>query len=235
MVVYLIGGLVVFVGLIILARWFVSAEPRTVLRALRNAALVLLALFVGLMAVTGRWQLLPMLLLLLLPWFNRFNVFRNMRKNASGPTPGGTSDVETDFLHMTLDHDTGTMTGAVRAGRFAGRRVEELALGEVLALHRECAADPQSLSVLEAYLDRQFGDRWREAASAARTGDGAGGDGQMTADEAYKVLGLEPGASRDDIERAYRRMMQNFHPDRGGSDYLAAKINQAKNLLLGMH
>jgi hypothetical protein len=94
-------------------------------------------------------------------------------------------------------------------------------------------ADEQSASVLEAYLDRRFGDQWREQVAGERPPPGgAGGTGQMTREEAWEVLGLEPGAKESDIIEAHRRLMQKLHPDRGGSTYLAAMINQAKDLLL---
>ena len=54
----------------------------------------------------------------------------------------------------------------------------------------------------------------------------------MSIDEAMEVLGLKPGYSKEDVKQAHRRMMQKVHPDRGGSDYLAAQINQAKDILL---
>lgn len=80
--------------------------------------------------------------------------------------------------------------------------------------------------------------RWRGEAAPAE--DGRAGrrppppdTGPMTVDEAYRVLGLEPGADDAAIREAYRRLMVRMHPDQGGSTYLAAKINQAKDLLLG--
>jgi len=55
----------------------------------------------------------------------------------------------------------------------------------------------------------------------------------MSRDEAYEVLGLHPGASETDIKEAHRRLMRGAHPDAGGSDWLAARINQARDILLG--
>jgi len=54
----------------------------------------------------------------------------------------------------------------------------------------------------------------------------------MTKDKAYNVLGLKPGATKEEIITAHKKMMQKVHPDRGGSDYLAAEINTAKDILL---
>jgi curved DNA-binding protein CbpA len=55
----------------------------------------------------------------------------------------------------------------------------------------------------------------------------------MTREEAFAVLGLAPGASEDDIQSAYRRLMRAAHPDSGGSDWLAARINEARDVLVG--
>ncbi len=134
---------------------------------------------------------------------------------------------------MSLDHDTGRMDGEVIAGTFSGRRIGELGLEELLALVAECErADPSSVSILESYLDREHGDAWREARRGGGEGRPSGGTAEMTVDEALEVLGLEAGASHDDIVAAHRRLMQKLHPDRGGSGFLAAQINRAKDLLL---
>ena len=136
---------------------------------------------------------------------------------------------------MSLDHDSGTMDGEVLRGRFAGRRLSDLDVAQLIDLLAECrGADGQSASVLEAYLDRTWGPDWRKN-EGAETGDQEGPlpNGGMTTAEAYEILGLQPGASEETIIEAHRRLMQRLHPDRGGSTYLAAKINQAKDLLLG--
>jgi DnaJ-domain-containing protein 1 len=138
---------------------------------------------------------------------------------------------------MRLDHDSGAMSGRVLEGQFQGRALDSMNLDELLALHAECRIDEQSVAVLEAYLDREQPDEWRERyrASGGRPGeDGAARpDSRMSREEAYQVLGLDPGATDEEIVAAHRRLMQKLHPDRGGSTFLAAKINQAKELLMG--
>ena len=165
--------------------------------------------------------------------FQTFNTIRaftsRMKAGASpGPTPGRTSEVETAFLHMRLDHDTGEMDGAVLRGRYEGCALRELGLEDLLALLDECRTDRQSVAVLEAYLDRIHED-WRES----RGPPPGASSGEMSESEARAVLGLGPEATREEIVEAHRRLIQRLHPDRGGSDYLAAKLNAAKDLLLG--
>jgi hypothetical protein len=90
--------------------------------------------------------------------------------------------------------------------------------------------------LLETYLDGRF-PVWREDPDA-RGGEGLGvppGTGAMTKQEAYKILGLEAGATAADIRKAHRRLMQRLHPDLGGTSFLAARINEAKDVLLTNH
>lgn len=163
---------------------------------------------------------------------NMFKGFRNSMKGAAGPSAGNASDVETRFLRMSLDHDTGAMDGIVLEGAYRGRRLAELALDELRDLLAVCRAqDPQSATVLEAYLDRVHGDAWRDAFHGAGADHGKDTT-LMTPTEAREILGVGADASREDIVEAHRRLMQKNHPDRGGSTYLAAKINQAKEVLL---
>ncbi|WP_300300818.1 DnaJ domain-containing protein [Ferrovibrio sp.] len=151
---------------------------------------------------------------------------------------GQQSQVETAWLRMQLDHATGRMHGEVLQGRFAGRMLASLSFEDLILLLRDCrAADNQGAALLEAYLDRSIGEDWREKAARGDPGeaaDGAGhGGGALTREQALDILGLQPGATPADIRAAHRRLMKKFHPDQGGSTYLAAQINRAKDLLLG--
>src|SRR6266404_7607908 len=145
--------------------------------------------------------------------------------------------VATPFLRMNLDHDTGSMEGTILRGRFAGMRLEELAPADLLALLRECRAeDEEGARLLEAYLDRVRPD-WRDELAGERTAGAGRGNarptsGDMSVEEAYAILGLSSGADADAIKEAHRRLMVKLHPDHGGSDYLATKINRARDVLL---
>ena len=154
--------------------------------------------------------------------------------NKGGETPGRRSQVRSAWLDMELDHDSGGMTGTVRAGPHAGRTLDSLGPADLAGLMRDCLAqDPDGARLLEAYLDRRA-PGWRE--DAERHGHagqgGASGPGAMSQKEAYEILGLEPGASAEAIREAHRSLMKRIHPDTGGSAGLAARVNQAKDVLL---
>lgn len=226
---FLIGVILLAVAWMVL-RWFAEADPKQLVRA----GQVVLAIVGGAVALwfvaTGKAADAVVLATTLVPFFVRWKALWTRMRNAAGPKPGGSSGVETAWLRMSLDHASGAMDGTVLRGALRGRRLGELSLAELRTLAAECRGDADSVSLLEAYLDRLH-PGWR---TAERPGDSpASGSAAMSRDEAWRVLGLEPGASQAAIREAHRRLMKKLHPDQGGSDYLAAKINQAKDLLLG--
>ena len=205
----------------------------------RSAAIGIVTL--GLMYLSTRFHW-SFLLFGLAPLLPRLMVALNRAKAARGPTPGSTSRVETGRLRMTIDHDTGELTGEVLGGTYQGRTLDSLPRAELLALLSEYRReDPESARLLEAYLDRRLGADWRDGdedpaggTRGARDGSGTGaGEFPMTAAQALEILGLGPDATREAIVSAHRRLIQKLHPDRGGSGYLAAQINRAKDILLG--
>jgi len=142
----------------------------------------------------------------------------------SRKTPGETSRVATSLLSMELDHDTGHIDGVVLSGPLRGRKLSSLSDAELRSLHvLSSGTSDQSRALLEAWLDRAKPE-WRQSWAPA--------GGGKSREEAYSILGLKPGAGADDIRAAHRRLMKKFHPDHGGSDEFAAKINQAKDILL---
>ncbi len=237
---WLILAIAVILGLYLVARWWVQAEPRQILQALRWTGAVVGVVLLATIALSGRWSWLPALLFPAIPWLVRLRALNTMRKNARGPRRGQASQVSTRFLNMELDHDSGEMTGEITDGQFVGRNLGDLTLGELIELWRECAKeDEQSRLVLENYLDRGHPE-WRSVAGAGPREETAGARSEspwtktgMSAEEACEILGVEPDATPQDIETAYRRVMKSAHPDHGGSDWMAAKVNQAKDVLLG--
>jgi DnaJ-domain-containing protein 1 len=149
-------------------------------------------------------------------------------------TRGQASRVRSAFLEMELDHDTDAIRGRIISGAYAGTSLDALELSVLIALQSEF--DPESGSLLVAYLDRRD-PRWREYAQAGPTaGQGAArSTGKMSEQEAYQILGLQPGASREEISRAHHALMKKLHPDQGGSTYLAARVNEAKEVLTRRH
>ncbi len=235
----LLLGLAILVALGLAGRWFLHAEPKAVATAVRWIALgggALLGLF--LLVRVGTAVLFPIVLTTLFLLRRRRGLFGARGFAGFGgrttPSPGQTSEVETATLQMALDHDSGEMQGTVLRGRFEGRELEGMSFRELIQLLAECHAnDEQSVSLLETYLDREQGPDWRDHAKEEGAPGGATAGAPITKSEAYDVLGLKPGASPEDVKEAHHRLMLKMHPDQGGSTYLASKINQAKDLLLG--
>ena len=183
------------------------------------------AALTGLLVVAR--QLLPTLIRL-------FPMLASLRsKGSTGPGAGQTSTVVTDILRMHLDHDSGALSGEVLKGSYREWLLEEMNREQLQELYRYCQAeDPDSVQLLDSYLKQRFPDQ-EPFGAAGGNGPSPSDSSSMSREEALAVLGLGAGASDEDIVTAHRRLMQKLHPDRGGNDYLAAKINQAKDFLLG--
>lgn len=234
---FLVAGIVLLVLLLVAGRAFIAADPAKLgrfltwflltLGAAGGAVIIVLLVmsdrFIPALAAAG--GVAPIVMRGLAQW--------RRARGAAKSAGGGSSEVETDLLRMSLDHDTGAMSGTVKRGPFAGRRLDELSQAELLALWRQCRIEDEvSTRLIEAYLDRLRPD-WREAASdAAGTGNTGAATAAMTREEAYAILGLAPGADAAAVKDAHRRLMMKLHPDQGGSTYLAAKINRAREILL---
>ena len=235
---FLLGGLAILGGFLLLVYLFANADPARLARNLKWAGIAVAAVAVTALVLLPPAREFAALLFPLAMSMPLLSRLRRIVDRYRAPAGGQTSTVTTAFLRMSLDHDTGSMSGTVLRGQFAGLRVEELGVGDLLALLRECRAeDEEGARLLEAYLDRLHPD-WRDELSGGRASGGTGGGGTHSAgadvsvEEAYAILGVKPGATPEQIKEAHRRLMVKLHPDHGGSDYLATKINRARDVLL---
>ena len=222
-------GAIALVLLLLVINWAANADAVTVRKFGRYMGAVLLAAIGVFLAARGLFGVAGPLLLA------AFLLATGVRLPGMGggqKTKGQASQVETTHLRVVLDHDTGTMDGEVLMGQFAGRMLNEMDRDDLTTLYDELMADDtEGARLLDAYLGRRFQGEWQEEAASDSTGSTP--SGPMTREEALEILGLKDGASTSDIKAAHRRLMKKFHPDQGGSTYFAARINQAKDLLLG--
>ena len=224
---------------LVLALWavnaFSKADPKQAARVLRSIGGGAALLFAAFLLFRGEFGVaIPVGLfgLGLLGWVTLWPAALGARTQKS---TGQASRVSTTFLEMQLDHDSGAMHGRILAGRFEGVALDALDTATLAALFNEFDSDSRAL--LAAYLDRRD-PGWREHAqgdAAAGSGRGPPSSGKMTEQEAYQILGIEPGAGAQDITRAHRTLMKKLHPDQGGTTYLAARVNEAKDVLLRRH
>ncbi len=238
----LIVGVVAVIVLYSLLQMFRAANPVVLARALKiGGGIVALAVaaFTGIKGELAVAVPLGIFGAGLLGWSpfgpSGFGNIGGIFGRANTPrSPGQSSRVRSQFLDMVLDHDSGELSGQIVTGPYAGRSLSEFDLPELMAMAP--SFDAESVSLLESYLDRRF-PAWRQDAqgNAARGQRRAPASGKMTDEEAYQILGLQPGAGRDEIGRAHRALMKKLHPDQGGSTYLAARVNEAKETLLRTH
>ncbi len=226
MLVYAALGFTVLGLLYLAAQWFVTLPARQIAQALTTFAAVFSALASTGLLLTGRLGLAIVTISATMMALRALR--RSPRSTPADQAAGTASTVETELLSMRLDHATGEVEGLVRRGPHAGRELGTLGLRALVLLLEEARRDdPPSVPLLEAYLDRRQPD-WREQRETP-------GATSATMDErtALAILGLLPGATPAQIKAAHRALMAKLHPDHGGSAYLAAQLNQARDLLLG--
>ena len=158
--------------------------------------------------------------------------FRQPGFTARSESAPNISEAKTDDLNIRLDHKTGEMSGGVLAGKFNGRTLESLTEAEIVDFYNSVSDDSKRL--LSAYIQR-----YHPNLSTASTGDQSAGAGsstpELSVERARKILGVSANATKDEVIAAHRRLMQKNHPDRGGSEFLATEINQAKAVLLAQY
>ena len=226
-------GIIVLVLVLWGLNGFTKVDPKKLLQVARPVGGIGALVVAAILGIRGHFEAAIPLGLFgagLLGWgpFASTGLFQRMQK-----TPGQASRVRSPVIEMELDHDTGAMCGRILAGKHEGASLDTLEVTTLLGLLAEI--DPESRALLAAYLDRRE-PGWRKHAHGD-TGASSGPlrSGKMTEEKAHQILGVQPGASDDEISRAHRSLMKKLHPDQGGSTYLAAKINEAKEVLLRRH
>jgi DnaJ-like protein len=231
----LIFGLVLLALLLWALHAFTKIKPQTAAVALKTGGGLGALAVAGLLGARGRLDIaIPLGLtgLGLLGWLPWSIPGWSARTQKSA---GQVSRVRSAFVEMELDHDSGAMRGRILAGRYEGAALDALDVATLAGCLPDI--DEESRALLMAYLDRRE-PGWREnSQSDSTTGSGRRGwsTGKMTEEEAYQILGVQPGASAKDIGLAHRSLMKKLHPDQGGSTYLAARVNEAKDVLLRRH
>ena len=238
--------LILLVGFAVLLYFFfrwLSRQPR---RVYWQSIAGLVAIVLLLLVITGRAHWLAAVFAAFLPFLRTLVALLNhipllkrvldsakAAQSTSGSDNAQTSTVKSRYIEMTLNHDSGEINGEVLDGKFKGRTLSQMEYEELLELLQECHDDGESVALLQAYLEGVYGESWQQQGGAQERHQNTGDSSKMSREEALQVLGLPPNPSEHDIIQAHRRLMQHLHPDRGGSAYLAARINMAKEILLG--
>jgi len=217
----------------LLLRGYTQASPRALAKAIRFGGGLLAALIGGLLVLRG--AIAPGLAILGFGlWLIDFSSLTARGFRPAGRGGAGVARVRTAIIEMELDRATGAIHGTVLAGPQEGMPFDQLTRSQLMSLYDFCLTDdPQGARLLEAYFDRRFAG-WRQAQE--RGGDSRSGAARrrqsISEDEAYEILGLKKGAPTSEIARAHRDLMKKLHPDHGGTTDLAARVNEAKEVLM---
>jgi len=237
--------LIILLTLLLIAalgyRWFKRNAKKMNKGELFKLVAGVLLLTVVILALTGRLHWIAVLFAALIPLLRNvgplivrfFPLLQQLYKSnqPKQAASGKQSTVNTRYLVLHLNHDTGELEGEILEGPHKGlalSKLQQAQLADVLRFYQE--NDAESAQLLTAYLQKRFGDAFT-AEQQHNTGN-ASHAGDMRREEALAILGLEDPVEKEAIIAAHRKLMQKLHPDRGGNDYLAAKVNTAKDTLL---
>lgn len=236
-ITYLLLGIFVLSCAVGMLRLYASASPGGLARAVRRTATISAAFGAILLLARMPLGLVFLGIGAVLPLTLRWRMLWPGHGAPTNQSRGKTSIIDTRHLRMALDHDSGALDGLVLTGRHRDHMLSKLTLDQLLEVRADCLADdPEGMPLIEAYLDRIHGADWRERNSDRQSSDSSSpqrASTTMTREEAFEVLGLQPTASDADIRETHHSLIMKLHPDHGGSDYLAAKVNQARDVLLG--
>ncbi|MCY3804053.1 MAG: DnaJ domain-containing protein [Gammaproteobacteria bacterium] len=237
-----VGLIALIIGLWFGIRWLVRQPRQVQWKWMAGLAVIVL---LGL-AATGRLHWIFALVAAIVPFIRRvlglisyLPMLKGLLHRFRDPPPDFSfnrqASMETRFLKVELDPASGKLCGEIKQGPHQGKKLEDLSQSELTTLLQEYSRqDPQSAQLLAAYLQRSGHTGWQDHYGQDNARRNRAGDrGTMSRQEAYAILGLNEGASENEVIEAHRRLIQKLHPDRGGNDYLSAKINQAKTRLLG--
>ena len=235
---------IIFLGGILLWwHWNNTPDPKQKKLLLQKTGIGGLVIVILLLVVTGRmhWlgavfagmlamvrQLLP----LIIKYFPLITqAYRSFSPKAKAPN---SSTVSSQIIEMTLDHNTGKLSGTVLSGPYKNKIIDQLDNDDLMSLYDYCKSnDMDSARLLESYLAERYGNQKYHSNSEDQVNDAQ--QSNMSVSEALQILGLENDPSNEEITRAYRKIMQQLHPDRGGNQYFAVKANEARQVLLNKY
>lgn len=228
MFIRLFLGLLALLGVMWFMSWYGKAGNAERNKALKTGLLYFVAIALLLLVISGRIPVIFAAISAAIPFLHRLFAYRGLL-GAAGRFAGsrfGPTRLTTKWLVVEYDMVRRSLDGTVTRGQYEGQKLSQLNEAQLNSLLEEVSDDFQSRAAVNAYIIMRKGgpDPQKAQASALM-------DGKMSISQAYEILGLEENASLDEIKMAHKRLMQKLHPDRGGSSYLAAQINHAKDVL----
>ena len=228
--IWILVGAALLAVLLFFARWYVNAEPRDVFSALRYIGLFFAIVVLGVALVSGRFGILWLILLSILPWLGRLRAFNRQVDELKGPASGQHIDKRAKFVVLYVNPETGDMDGRVLAGPKAGMLLSDLAIDSLVTLYEAAVIeDDESAKIIEDYLDRMHSHTWRSKSKIVKSRSD-GGEENVAVSE---ILGLQPGASKTEIERTSQALIETGHPDASEGENIRRKVIKARGILLG--